>query len=215
MPQYSNPFQEGQYPSAITGMVRGFDIALLESRRKKAEDEKQREEFFMMMMQQAREEEELAERRQYEETQEAEERKYKEGREAIRFERQKTLKGMPTGAVAQRQGAYSEWSTGDLLKERNRIKDADTHMNIQRIIKERTKNERIKVSEFGAIELYNHVLGEMKAGELDKDTAKAFIISEGYNMKHSPFNQLLTKKTLDELIAEIIKPILKERQGAE
>lgn len=84
MAQMNKPFTEGQYPSAMGGMVRGFDIALLESRRKKAEDEKQREEFIMMMMQRAYEEEQLAEKRAYEEAQEAEERKYGEGQSAIR-----------------------------------------------------------------------------------------------------------------------------------
>lgn len=70
MPQTSNPFQEGQYPSAITGMVRGFDIALLESRRKKAEDEKQREEFMMAIMEMQREQEEAQQQQAWREEQE-------------------------------------------------------------------------------------------------------------------------------------------------
>ena len=213
--QYSNPFAEGQYPSPIAGLRRSYEAFAADTARRRAEEGDQRQQMMMFAakLMIARKEEE--EQRRYQEAQEAEERKYREGRAEVKFGRQKILKGMSTGAVAQRQGPYNEWSIGNLNRERDRVKDADAYMDIQRAIKTKTGNEKIIISEFAAMPVYSIVLKKMKEGDFNKDEAKEYIFSKGFTMKQHPFNQLLTKKTLDELIAEIIKPILKERQGAQ
>lgn len=228
MPQYSNPFQEGQHPSAMGGMVRGFDIALLESRRKKAEDEKQREEFIMMMMQRAYEEEQEAEKRAYEETQEAEERKYQEGRAEVKFGRQKTLAelaggrrleeieargvqrretkampGAPSGAgaaTAWKNKPMGEWPEFGLT---NVLKGARTdpyaYQRAKTILSERPGYEKMKPPEGDPMALYTDAAGWIRDGK-NVEEVKQAIAELGWNPDSEFFNNLFRKKSYEEMM---------------